>query len=296
MNFRSIFFFPAFVGLILISACAHHAANVPSKLEMNAKPVAASAPAPVVATPPVFVPDTTHEHDPMPQGILTWDSTFKTVATNVEAAQAHFVFNFTNISGGQVVILDVHPSCGCTTTEIPPRPWIIPAGAAETIPATVNIFGRAGDFVKTITVSTDKGQMVLELQINVSAAPPMKMTDAEREAAMIQARNDRQSVFRGDCATCHVKNGEGKYGQALYDADCAICHESGHRASFVPDLHNLKVPTNPDFWKTWIAHGKPGSFMPAFSENDGGPLSDMQIASLAVYLNQAIPSKVPSPQ
>jgi hypothetical protein len=33
--------------------------------------------------------------------------------------------------------------------------------------------------------------------------------------------------------------------------------------------------------------------MPAFSSTQGGPLSDMQIASLAAYLTTAIPSKVP---
>jgi mono/diheme cytochrome c family protein len=83
----------------------------------------------------------------------------------------------------------------------------------------------------------------------------------------------------------------------LFQADCAICHEASPRATMVPDLHQLKVPTNEEFWRTWIAHGKPGSFMPAFSQSDGGPLSDMQIASLAAYLNTVIPSHVtPLPQ
>jgi len=90
---------------------------------------------------------------------------------------------------------------------------------------------------------------------------------------------------------CHVKLGEGKYGKLLYDADCAICHEGEHRATMVPDLHALKVPTNPEFWKTWISHGKAFTLMPAFAKSDGGPLSEMQIASLAVYLNYVIPPK-----
>jgi hypothetical protein len=49
-----------------------------------------------------------------------------------------------------------------------------------------------------------------------------------------------------------------------------------------------------DFWQTWTAHGKAGSLMPAFSTADGGPLSDMQIASIAGYLNATIPSQVPA--
>jgi hypothetical protein len=36
--------------------------------------------------------------------------------------------------------------------------------------------------------------------------------------------------------------------------------------------------------------------MPAFSTAEGGPLSDMQIASIAAYLGQAIPSHVVAPQ
>jgi hypothetical protein len=58
----------------------------------------------------------------------------------------------------------------------------------------------------------------------------------------------------------------------------------------VPDLHALKTPTNYEFWRIWITHGKPGSLMPAFATTDGGPLSDMQIASLASYLNESIKS------
>ena len=112
---------------------------------------------------------------------------------------------------------------------------------------------------------------------------------------MAAAKIDRQAVFKNDCATCHVKNGDGKYGQELYDADCAICHEANPRATMVPNLHALKVYTNDDFWRTWIAHGKPGSFMPAFSTPEGGPLSDMQIASLAAYLDQEMPPLVPAP-
>ena len=61
----------------------------------------------------------------------------------------------------------------------------------------------------------------------------------------------------------------------------------------VTDLHDIKTPTNVDFWQTWIAHGKAGSLMPAFSSADGGPLSEMQIASLAGYLNMAFPWRPP---
>jgi hypothetical protein len=55
------------------------------------------------------------------------------------------------------------------------------------------------------------------------------------------------------------------------------------------DLAKLTVPTNEDFWRTWISYGKPGSVMPAFAKSQGGPLDDLQIASLAQFLNALHP-------
>ena len=197
-----------------------------------------------------------------------------------------------------VAIVNVHPSCGCTTAQLPPLPWILAPGTNGQIKITVNLAGKTGTLFKTVKVTTDKGNKTLTLRINIlPAAIPNTMTDADRARGLAAAKVDRQAVFRNDCATCHAKPAEGKYGKALYDAVCGVCHEAEHRATMVPDLHALKTPTNEDFWRIWVAHGKPGSLMPAFSTAEGGPLNDMQIASLAAYLNMAIPSKVaPPPQ
>jgi cytochrome c553 len=254
-------------------------------------PVAAQSNA--VTTAPVYVPDMTHASDPMPDGIFAWDELSKTTDAAADQAQAHFTFNFTNISSGNVAIVNVKPSCGCTTAQLPPLPWIVAAGAGGQIPLTVNLAGKSGAIFKTVNVSTDKGAKTLMLRINILPPVIPTMTDADRARGIAAAKIDRQAVFKNDCATCHVKPGEGKYGQQLYFAVCGVCHEAEHRATMVPDLHALKSATNDDFWRTWIAHGKPGSFMPAFSTADGGPLSDMQIASLAAYLDSAIPSHVP---
>jgi mono/diheme cytochrome c family protein len=207
------------------------------------------------------------------------------------ATMTNVVWVTNSVTPVPVTILDVHPSCGCTTAQIPPRPWTIPARGTGEIPVTVNMEGKGGTFFKSIQVTTDKGSKQLLLEMSVMPQTLPAMTAAERARGVAAAKINRQAVFHGDCATCHVNRGQGKYGEALFVADCAICHEAEHRASFVPDLHNLKAPTNVDFWRIWIAHGKPGSLMPAFSTVDGGPLSDMQIASLASYLTEAIPSK-----
>ena len=247
----------------------------------------------VVATSPVYVPDTSHASEPLATNTLVWDSLSKETNAIADAGNAHFVFSFTNVSAGNVVILNVHTSCGCTTAQLPPLPWIIPAGTNGQIGAIVNFAGKSGTLVKSMTVTSDKGFQTLMLKITILPPVVPTLTAAERERNLIAAKADRQAVFRGDCATCHVKPGEGKYGKALYDTVCAICHEGKDRSTLVPDLHNIKTPTNVDFWQTWIAHGRAGSLMPAFSTADGGPLSDMQIATLVQYLAATFPSQLP---
>jgi cytochrome c553 len=248
----------------------------------------------VVTTPSVYVPSMANASGPLSDGILVWDGTTKETNASADAAQAHFTFSFTNISANPVVILNVHPSCGCTTAQLPSLPWTLAPGTNGQMNVTVNLAGKNGKLFKTVNVSTDKGSKMLTLIITILPPVIPTLTDADRARGVAMAKVDRQAVFHGDCAACHEKPGEGKYGKALYDADCAICHEGEHRATMVPNLHALKISTNFEFWQTWIAHGKPGSLMPAFS-TDGGPLNDMQIASLANYLNSTIPSQVPPP-
>ena len=298
----------------------------------------------VAATAAVYVPDTSHQNDPLPDGVLAWNSLEQETTVAADAGNAILAFSFTNIATVHettlitnvttitnitavtnsyffwfkknsfvtnfstatsittnnvtkpvpVAILDVHPSCGCTTAQLPPLPWIIAPGTNGQIGLTVNLAGKTGMQIKTVNVKTDKGFKRLDLKVTI--LPPVVPTQsaADRARALEMAKADRQAVFRGDCASCHVKPGAGKYGKPLYDAVCAICHESKTRASMVSDLHNIKTPTNVDFWQTWIAHGKADSLMPAFSTADGGPFSEIQIASIASYLNATIPSQLPA--
>jgi Protein of unknown function (DUF1573)/Cytochrome C oxidase, cbb3-type, subunit III len=246
----------------------------------------------VATTAPVYVPDMSHSGEPLPDGILAWDNLTKSTDAAASQAEAHFTFNLTNVSNGNVAIMNVHPSCGCTTAQLPPMPWVLEPGTNGQINLTVNLAGKSGTLFKTVSITTDKGSKTLMLQIKILPPVVPTLTDTDRMRGVEMAKADRQAVFKNDCATCHVIPGNGKYGMALYNAVCAVCHEGAHRATMVPDLHTLKVPTNDQFWRIWIAHGKPGSLMPAFSVTDGGPLNDLQIASLAAYLNVAIPSHV----
>jgi mono/diheme cytochrome c family protein len=85
-------------------------------------------------------------------------------------------------------------------------------------------------------------------------------------------------------------------GKELYVAACDICHGANPRATMVPDLHALNHSTDLNFWKVWIADGKAGTLMPAFSTKEGGPLTDEQIDSLAQVMLTSFPPNIqPAP-
>ena len=123
----------------------------------------------------------------------------------------------------------------------------------------------------------------------------LKNTMAMDDRAMnIQnALADRQAIFKGDCARCHLDKGVGKMGAELYLASCGICHEAEHRAAMVPDLKVPRSPRDLAFWQKWIAEGKPATLMPAFAATHGDPLTQEQADSLTVYLYQNFPRNPP---
>src|ERR1035438_3076207 len=190
----------------------------------------------VATTAAVYVPDTSHQNDPLPDGVLAWNSLTQETTVAADAGNAHFVFSFTNIATVHetalvtnvtpltnitavtnssfiwfkktsfvtnfstaisittnnvtkpfpVSILDVHPSCGCTTAQLPPLPWIIAPGTNGQFGPTVRLAGRTGMQIKTVTVKTDKGFKQLSLKINI--LPPVIPTQSEADRARALAQ------------------------------------------------------------------------------------------------------------
>ena len=226
---------------------------------------------------------------------LSWDGVVKTLTVTNGTPEAHFTFNFTNVSSGDVSITSASGSCFCTVAKLPDLPWKIAPGVAGQIPVVMNLAGKSGTLPKTVTVVTDKGAKMLYVTATVLPPPaPPQMAAADREKNQKVAIVDRQAVFRGECAKCHAEPARNKIGQALFVSVCGVCHEGEHRASMVPNLHAIQQETNAEFWRNWITHGKPASLMPAFSQAEGGILSNPQIDSLVSYLTVAIPSKPPT--
>ena len=225
---------------------------------------------------------------------LAFDAQTQTATAKVGEPQAHFTFNLTNVANVPVTINSVATSCGCTAAKLPAQPWTLAPGSNGQINVTMNLAGKpVGDTTKVVTLNTDKGSKMVFVRVTIVAPPKpssSEMTPILRQANQKIAMADRQAVFKGDCAKCHVEPASGKQGAELYASACGICHDSKQRAPMVPNLKVLAETTNADFWRNWIRQGKPGSLMPAFAKSEGGILDDEQIASLANYLAATIPS------
>jgi cytochrome c553 len=219
---------------------------------------------------------------------LVWDSELKEIRPATNQTTAHFSFSVTNVSRSTVVINDVEPSCGCTLVNMPAKPWILGPGTSGHLEVEVDLMGKSGLLIKTLSVISSVGKKDLVFKVRL---PEMVRRDSSLAERVRRLRNqkmalgDRQAVFRNDCARCHVQPASGKMGQPLYEKACGICHDAVHRASMVPDLTGLPHANEPEYWANWIANGKEGSLMPAFGEAAGGPLTKAQIESLVSYLS-----------
>jgi mono/diheme cytochrome c family protein len=190
-------------------------------------------------------------------------------------------FKYTNSSSEPITVTQVETSCHCTTPQIPKLPWTVPAHSGGKMDVIVEVPGKWGLLQKTIQIRTENETNTLMLEVEIPEPDP-------REKNRLAAFADRQAVFKGDCASCHLKPAVGLQGMALYEKACGICHEAEHRATMVPDLAK-KPHGNATYWTQWIRIGKPGTFMPAFDKPHGGPLTEQQIASLLEYLPQRFP-------
>ena len=135
---------------------------------------------------------------------------------------------FTNISSSEVVISNVTTTCRCTVAQLPAQPWHLAPGINGEIKVSMNLTGKLGHVTKEVTVNSSAGTKVLQVQVNIPPAPAPVTENArgDRATNMAAAKGNRQTIFHGDCVSCHVANGAGKFGKELFVADCAICHDT----------------------------------------------------------------------
>jgi mono/diheme cytochrome c family protein len=183
-----------------------------------------------------------------------------------------------------VVITQVLTSCGCTVASLPSQPWHIAPGTGGRINATVNLAGKFGTVIKTLTVLSSAGNKILTIKAEVPMPAPQDPEMAARIRNQEASKVDRLAVFKNDCAQCHLTPAFGKMGKELFTGLCGVCHEAKQRATMVPDLRTVNKDNDPEIWRAFIKHGKVASLMPPFDQAEGGPLSTQQIDSLVAYL------------
>jgi mono/diheme cytochrome c family protein len=221
------------------------------------------------------------------------ESRIQDVGTVETDSKVPAMFVLYNKGGKTLRISDIQTSCGCTVAKISKQN--IAPGDFTKVHVEMDTSIKLGKVRKEITVSSndpDRPKLTLFLIGNVL---PKKM---KGHAQISLKAQDPLVLFKGDCASCHVKPGIGKTGKALFLADCAMCHgvnAQGH-GSAGPSLLNLDYDHENTLKsiRRVIAEGSPRSpQMPPFSKAKGGPLSEDQIDSLVNFLKfQAIQNKL----
>jgi mono/diheme cytochrome c family protein len=221
---------------------------------------------------------------------LVWDSMEKFTNKTEMNQNAVFTFWVTNTSSSNASIIHIESSCDCTVAKMPSQPWVLKPGESGSLNVKMNLMGRHGRVSKEVFVGTSHGGQMLKVHADVPLTPaPFNVSARQRD--LMAAQKDRQAVFKGSCAACHAWPAADRLGEPLFTKACAICHISQHRAAIVPDLTALKHPTNAEYWRSWITHGKEGTVMPAFAKSAGGILDTNQIESLVELLLEKYPSR-----
>lgn len=197
----------------------------------------------------------------------------------------------TNTGREPIVIQRVRTTCGCSVPKAPPQPWRLAPGETGHFDIIVDLRGKRGVLDKQAFLDTARGYKAIDFRITIAPPDPH---EEMRLRNLIIAQADRQAVFKNDCAQCHAEPTKGKRGRELYVAACAICHADEHRASMVPDLRALTPPPTADLWRHVITAGKEGTLMPAFAQENEGPLTREQIDSLVEYLTTAFREEKPA--
>lgn len=236
------------------------------------------------------------------QGVLTGSSTKSTGRSQIQFEKTYLdlgnviqhdvvpvQFVFANKGNSTLLVTDVEPSCGCTVVDLI-RGRYNP-GQSDTLKITFDAEDKFGIIRKEILVKTndpDKPEIQLVLEANVIEHPD-KAVMAEMRAKM----GASTSIFEGDCRSCHVDRGVGKFGKELYVASCQMCHGPAgvldgkhHPGTQFSEAWLAAMPK--DILQERIAEGTPDEkkkgMMPGFQTEFGGPLSQKQVESLVAYL------------
>lgn len=126
-------------------------------------------------------------------------------------------------------------------------------------------------------------------------------------AALLSAPLDRSHESAGipwgfvsSAAAQEADPAQLELGAQLYNANCAICHGEDGQGRIGATLAQDWPSIQPELTiESTIAKGISGSVMPAWSQANGGPLTDEEIAAIATYIlswqTSGVPIRPPAP-
>ncbi len=92
-------------------------------------------------------------------------------------------------------------------------------------------------------------------------------------------------LLLGFAAVAQAQGGDITRGSQIYDANCAVCHGADGKGRVGADLSQDFPAINPNaFLSDVISKGVAGSKMPAWSQANGGPLDDQNIADVVAFV------------
>lgn len=178
---------------------------------------------------------------------------------------------FTLVNEGQAIldITDVVAKCGCTVIDF--EPVSLHEGEEIVINFSIDTAGKMGDILKSITVVSNDPETP-----NYIIFAFIRVITPEHEVI------DKTKLFEGECANCHSLPAIGLVDEPLFEAVCFMCHGHHGLGGLAKPINDLDYLSNFDenYFREIISGGKEDSMMPAFSSENGGPLTDEQIDSL----------------
>ncbi len=178
-------------------------------------------------------------------------------------------FLIRNNSAQAIYIVDIQASCGCTAAE--PESYMIMPGSFTPLKVVVDTTAKQNGIRKMIHITDSSGQ---------KASAILTFNVVENPHASSQGKI--KGIFDGKCASCHFDPLlTKKSGADIYRVGCAMCHGADAVGGYAPDLRGFSSLAA---LKERISKGVGRPQMPGFAKENGGPLSQEQVAALAEWL------------
>lgn len=109
------------------------------------------------------------------RGECKWDSISRAVQASLTDEKATTEFGFTNTGPRTITILEMNPSCGCTTSELAQRTYS--PGERGTVKVTTSLGNHVGTLAKSVDIVVGEGttKTTTRLTATIKIPVPIKM-------------------------------------------------------------------------------------------------------------------------